>query len=113
MNAIKFFFAALVAIVIVVLAVANGAPVEVRAWPDLTNWGVPAPPVFAAPLFVVGVACGLVGFLLGAAREYVRERGVRAEAREKAREAALLKAKVEKLTEETGTDDLPPGLPAR
>lgn len=112
MKAIKFGFAAIIAIIIIVLAVANAGDIYVRLWPDLTAYGVPMAPGIELPTFVVGLLCGLVGFLLGAAREYVREGQVRSEARQNRREAEKLKSKIDELTAETQDDDIP-ALPAR
>lgn len=112
MKAIKFGFAALVAIIIIVLAVANNGDISVRLWPDLTAYGVPAAPGVVLPMFVVGLMCGLVGFLLGAAREYLREGQVRSEARQNRKEAAKLKSKIDELTADSQDDDIP-ALPAR
>ncbi len=112
MRTLKFVAAAFIAIIIVILAVANGAEVSVKLWPDLTDYAVPPAPSLSLPLFIVGLSCGLVGFLLGAAREWAREGKVRSTARNAKREAAALKAKVEELTKDSGDDDLP-ALPSR
>ena len=112
MRAIKFGFAALVAIIIIVLAVANAGEIPVHLWPDLTAYGVPAAPSVVMPIFVFGLICGLVGFLLGAAREFLREGQVRSEARQSRKEAAKLKSKIDELTAESQDDDIP-ALPAR
>lgn len=112
MKAIKFGFAAVVAVIIIILAVANADDVFVKLWPDLTAYGVPQAPGMELPLFVVGLFCGLIGFLLGAAREYLREGQVRSEARQNRKEAEKLKSKIDELTAETRDDDIP-ALPAR
>lgn len=112
MRAIKFGFAAIVAIIIIVLAVANAGEISVRLWPDLTAYGIPGAPSVVLPIFVVGLLCGLVGFLLGAAREYLREGQVRSEARQNRKEAQKLKSKIDELTADKQDDDIP-ALPAR
>lgn len=112
MRTLKFICAAIIAIIIVILAVANAADVSVRLWPDLTDYAVPAAPSITIPMFAVGLICGLVGFLLGAAREWAREGKVRSTARQAKKEAAALKAKVDELTKDSGDDDLP-ALPSR
>ncbi|QIE55787.1 LapA family protein [Pikeienuella piscinae] len=106
MRTLKFAVALLVAIVIGVLAVANSADITVRLWPDLSDYGVAHAPEIALPLFAFGLLCGLVGFLLGAAREWMREGRVRGEGRKARREAAQLQMKVERLSDDTD-DDLP------
>lgn len=111
MRTLKFFVTLVLAIVIAVLSVANSADIAVRLWPDLTEYGVPAAPETPVPLFVVGLFCGLIGFLLGAAREWMREGRVRGAARAARREAAALRAKVDALAGDKG-DDLP-AIPSR
>lgn len=96
MRTLKFVLALIVAIVIGVLAVANSADIAIRLWPDLSGYGVPLAPEFALPLFVFGLLCGLVGFLLGAAREWMREGRVRGEGRKARREAVKLKRKMDR-----------------
>jgi len=112
MRTLKFIFAAIIAIIIVILAVANAADVSVRLWPDLTEYTVPAAPSVTIPLFIVGLICGLFGFLLGAAREWAREGKIRSTARQAKKEAAVLKAKVDELTKDGSDDDIP-ALPSR
>lgn len=106
MRTLKFAIALLVAVIIGVLAVANSADITIRFWPDLTDYGVAPSPEIALPLFAFGLLCGLVGFLLGAAREWMRESRVRGEGRKARREAAHLKTKVDRLSDDKG-DDLP------
>jgi len=111
-RTIKFVCAALIALAILILAAANGGDVTVYLWPDLTEYAVPPSPVLTVPVFIVGLACGLVGFLLGALREWAREGKVRSTARHAKREAAALKAKVDELTKDSADDDIP-ALPSR
>lgn len=111
MRTLKFAIAFIVAVVIGVLAVANSADISVRLWPDLSEYGVDIAPQVTAPLFIFGLVCGLVGFLLGAAREWMREGRIRSTARRARREAVALKAEVDKLSGDQD-DDLP-ALPSR
>lgn len=111
MRRVKFAIAFLVAVVIGVLSVANSGDVTVRAWPDLADYGIASAPAATIPLFIFGLLCGLAGFLLGAAREWLREGRVRGAARKAKREAAALRAKVDELSAEKG-EDLP-ALPSR
>ncbi len=111
MRTLKFALVFLFAAIIAVLSVANSAEVAVRLWPDLTEYGVPAAPQTSIPLFVFGLLAGLVGFLLGAAREWAREGRVRGAARRARREAETLRAKVDELGGDRD-DDLP-ALPSR
>lgn len=111
MRTLKFVLAFLIAIAIGVFCFANSADVTVRVWPDLTDYGVAASPSVMIPLFVVALLAGLVGFLLGAAREWMRESRIRSTGRHAKREAAALKAKVDDLTRDR--EDDAPALPAR
>lgn len=110
MRTLKFAIALIVAVVIGVLAVANSGDVPVRLWPDLTEYGVMVAPAISVPLFVFGLLCGLVGFLLGAAREWMREGRQRSGGRRARREADKLRAKVHELA---GDEDDLPALPSR
>ena len=111
MRTIKFILAALVALVVIVLCVANGGDATLKFWPDLTGYGLPASPSVTAPLFLFLLVAGLIGFLLGAAREWLREGRIRSTARRATKEAEALKAKVDELTSD-GDDDIP-ALPSR
>lgn len=112
MRTLKFIFAALIALIILVLCVANATDMGVRLWPDLSDYGVPASPDLIVPTFIFGLVCGMVGFMLGAAREWMREGRVRSTARHAKKEAAALKAKVDELTKDERDDDIP-ALPSR
>lgn len=111
MNTLKFIGAAVVALILGVLAFANGGDVTVAFWPDMTTYGLPASPTVEAPVFVIALVCAVFGFLGGAMREYLREGRVRSQARRAKSEAAKLKAKVEELTADD--DDDIPALTAR
>lgn len=104
MRTLKFIIAFLIAAAIVILCFANSGPVEVRLWPDLTDYGVAAPLAAGIPLFAVGLFAGLIGFLLGAAREWAREHRQRSSGRQARREADRMKAKVDEMTRD-GEDD--------
>ena len=73
--------------------------------------GLPASPQVTTHLFIFLLGAGLVGFLLGAAREWLREGRVRSTARKATKEAEALKAKVDELTRDA--DDDIPALPSR
>lgn len=107
MRTVKFALASVAAILIGVFCVANGEHVAVRLWPDLTEYGVPASPVVEIWLFVVVLVAGLIGFLMGAAREWLREGRVRRSGRRARREAQALKAKVDELTRDSEDEDIP------
>ena len=111
MRAIKFALVAVFAVLIVILLFANGGDVRIFAWPDVTDYGLPAPPSVVLPIFIVALASGLVGFILGSLREYMREGAIRRDRVRTKKEAAALKAKIDEMTQES--DDDIPALPAR
>lgn len=106
MRTLKFAIAFIVAALIAILCVANAGYVSVNLWPDVTDYGLPVAPSVSVPLFIVGLISGLAGFLLGAAREWMREGRIRSTARHAKKEAEALKAKVDELTAD-GDDDIP------
>lgn len=112
MRTLKFAIAFVVAALIAILCVANADYVTVHLWPDVTDYGLPTAPSVDVPLFIVGLIAGLAGFLLGAAREWMREGRIRSTARHAKKEAAALKAKVDEMTADQGDDDIP-ALPSR
>ena len=100
MKILRIVFWGLVALILVVLGLANRDLVELRALPEpLANLARVSPDV-VLPLFVVifiGVALGLlIGFLW----EWLRERRYRSEARHRAREIERLEREVERLRAE-------------
>ena len=116
MRTLKFaLILILVVIPVVVFSVANAEIVTVRLWPDLSDYGVPLSPSVETPVFMVGLAAGLIWLLIGIAfglgYEYVREGRVRRAAREAKREADALRAKLDELTGDD-EDDIP-ALPLR
>lgn len=107
MRNIKFAVAILIAILIGVVIFANGHDVTVYAWPDVTDYGLPASPSYSLALGVFGLICGVVGFMLGTMREFLREGTVRREGRKSRKEAQALKAKIDELTADQRDDDIP------
>lgn len=91
----SFFF--LLTFVIIMLAVANRQLVRVNFFPDFTTYGVPPSPGHHVPLFAVALICGTLGFILGAAREYLRESRLRRESNRRRKELGALKREVDEL----------------
>jgi len=110
-RALKFALVAVFAVLIIILLFANGGDVRVFAWPDMTDYGLPSPPSIMLPIFFVALASGLVGFILGSLREYLREGAIRRDRTRTKKEAAKLKAKIDEMTQDS--DDDIPALPAR
>lgn len=105
MRFVTYFLTALAAVAVVALSVANRGAVSVTAWPDVTAYGLPAAPVFEVPLYLVALASAALGFLLGAAREYLRESRIRVRAAEARREVAVLKGEVQTLKRRQNIDE--------
>jgi hypothetical protein len=89
----------------VFLSVANRHSVQVFGSPNFTEYGAAPPPAWEAPLFAVALACGAIGFILGAAREYVREGRYRRSAVVKGREVGKLQREVEALKGAANRDE--------
>jgi uncharacterized integral membrane protein len=105
MRFITYPLLTIAALVVIMLSVANRAPVGVTLWPDLTDYGVPASPGADVPLFLLALGCGAVGFVLGAAREYLREARVRRAAAAARKEVGALKREVENLKSKQQMDE--------
>ncbi len=97
MRMIRYAFLALLCIGLVVVAMANRAPVAVHLLPeDISTfsglaWGA------ELPLFLIIFAGIVAGLLIGAIWEWFREAGQRAEAAAARREIARLNAEVTRL----------------
>ncbi len=105
MRFISYALLAIVLAAVMILSVANRHLVMVHGGPDLTGYGAPPPPTYEVPLFAVALACGTVGFLLGALREYLRETRYRRQMSQRGREIGELKREVESLREERKLDE--------
>lgn len=108
MKYIRYTFWGIVAIVLVIVGVANRDIVQLRALPEVLAGPLGISPDIELPLFMVifiGVGIGLlVGFLW----EWVREHNIRAEARAKGREVNALKREVDSLKDQKneGKDEI-------
>ena len=107
MRTINFVLTAIAAILIGIVFFANGGDVVVSFWPDMSDYGLPLSPTLTLSVGTVGLLCGLIGFVLGTMREYLREGGVRRQGRKAKREAEALKSKVDELTADQADDDIP------
>ena len=108
MRYVKYLILAVVALVVVMLAVANRGPVTLHLWPE----GLPLPQTVAAlpsqvtlPVFVVVLAAVLIGLAVGLCLELVRESGHRREERRFKRETAKLHRENKRLAEKAGEAD--------
>lgn len=93
------------ALAILIACFANRHVVTVTLWPELSAYGVPAAPSVSLPMFVVALSFVVIGFILGAGREYLREGRVRRDAYERRQEIAVLEAQLRKLKAESPRDD--------
>ena len=105
MRFIRYVLLAISALVVIVLSVANRQPVRVNLAPDLTGYGLDPTPSYDVPLFAVALACATLGFILGAAREYLREARLRREARRRDKEIGQLKRELGELKKAQQRDE--------
>lgn len=105
MRFIRYVLLAVSALAVIVLSVANRQRVRVDVAPDLTDYGIEALPSYEVPLFVVALACATLGFILGAAWEYLREGRIRREARRRDREIGQLRREIGELKKAQQRDE--------
>ncbi|WP_316015431.1 LapA family protein [Roseobacter sp. HKCCA0434] len=103
MRFVKLVLLVLLAIIVILLAIANGQLVTVQLMPSqfafLTDWSI------QMPLFVVMIGMATAGFVIGYFLEYLREYRVRAIARRRKREIGKLEREVSTLRSETGREE--------
>jgi hypothetical protein len=97
MRFISFLLVAIGTIAVIFLSVANRQLVRVNLTPDFTDYGLPAVPGYDLPLFAIALVCGTLGFIFGAAREYLREARLRREAKQHKREMVALRRELDAL----------------
>ncbi len=107
MRTIKTVVLGLLAAILIILGVANMAPVELHLLPPALfgeRWGISG-----VPLAVVILAAVLVGIVIGQLIEFIRERKHRRVAEEKRREIVALRQEVGRLRAQLGdrADELP------
>ncbi len=95
MRLIKMIFLGALMLGIVLLSLANRAPVEVKLLPE--GLGDVFQRSVEVPLFVISLLSILTGLLIGYILEWLREHKHRRLAAEKKREAAALKGEVKAL----------------
>jgi uncharacterized integral membrane protein len=97
MKTIRYAFWAIVALVLILIGLANRGPVTLRAMPESLSNFLGISPDVTLPLFVVifiGVGAGLaIGFFW----EWLREYRIRSEARAKSREVDALRRELQEL----------------
>jgi len=105
MRLLTYLVLGFAALVVIAWSVANRGAVTVASAPDLTAYGLPASPTYDVPLFALALGFGAVGFILGAAREYLREGRVRRRAAESRLEADKLQREVATLKRNQNLDE--------
>lgn len=90
---LRYTLLALALLLAVTVALANRAPVTLALWPDSVTAILGFGHAITLPLFVVVVGSVGLGLLLGFVWEWLRERGIRAEAARARRELDALRAR--------------------
>lgn len=97
MKTLRYSFWAIVALVLILVGLANRDPVTVRAMPQAVSDLLGLTPDLALPLFVVIFVSVGAGLAIGFLWEWLREHRIRVDARAKAREVASLRREVQQL----------------
>ena len=97
MRYIRYASIAIFAIALVLIALANRAPVTLRVLPDEMAGLAALNPTYDLPLFLVIFIGILAGLIVGFIWEWIREAGERAAAARQMRELASLRAEVKRL----------------
>lgn len=90
---LRYALLAVVLVLAVTIALANRAPVTLALWPDSVTAILGIGYAVTLPLFVVVVGAVGLGLLMGLVWEWLRERGLRAEAVRTRRELDQLRAR--------------------
>ena len=93
MTYLRYTLLAVAMILAVTVALANRAPVTLALWPDSVTAILGFGHAITLPLFVVVVGSVGLGLLMGFVWEWLRERGIRAEAARAKRELEALRAR--------------------
>ncbi|MEM9319677.1 MAG: LapA family protein [Pseudomonadota bacterium] len=109
MRFVKYLILCAIALVLIVLALANRQTVTLELLPpEIAGWvGIPFPPI-ELPLFLVIFAGVIGGLLIGFIWEWLREHRHRAEAKQQRRARTRLEREVENLKGHSneGKDDV-------
>ncbi len=102
MRFIRYCFLGAIALVLIVVAVANRQPVQLQLLPEDLAAFVPFAGSITVPLFLVIFAGVLGGLLIGFVWEYLREFKVRSDLSKSTKQVKSLEREVGKLREKTG-----------
>jgi uncharacterized integral membrane protein len=100
MKIVKYAFLALLAIVLVTLAIANRAPVELQLLPAALTDLLGFQERISLPLYVVIFGAIVVGLLIGFVWEWIREWRIRRMAERRARELRVMERENARLRRE-------------
>ncbi|WP_395541091.1 LapA family protein [Neotabrizicola sp. sgz301269] len=100
---LRFVFLGLTALVLLVLALANRAQVEVHLLPGELDSLMGLGMVYQMPLFLVILMAVAAGVLIGFVWEWFRERRIRGDARARAKEVTRLERELAVLKDVTST----------
>ena len=102
MRFIRYFFLAVIAVLLIVVAVANRQPVQLQLLPEDLAAFVPFAGSITVPLFLVIFAGVLGGLLIGFVWEYLREFKIRSDLSKSTKQVKNLEREVNKLREKSG-----------
>ncbi len=105
MRVIKLIITVILMIGVVLLALANRAPVTVQLLPEQLQQFLPFQAEITLPLFFILIGAILVGLLLGYLIEYLRERKYRVATKVTQREKRALEHEVAELKKKTNTEE--------
>lgn len=105
MKTLSYALFVIVAILVVAFCVGNRHVVPVYASPDFSDYGLGPRLSVETPLFLVVLLATGLGYILGAAREFLRESKYRRVMRARRREIGRLEHEVEALKRERGYDE--------
>ena len=106
MTFLRYLFLGVLALVLLVLALANRAPATLRVLPEDLGAYLGVTGAFTAPLFVVFFLAMALGLLIGFTWEWLREHKHRAEARRERAERERLERELSRSRPRTEEDDV-------
>ena len=110
MRILKTLFWLVVAVILIVLGLANREMVELNALPEVLEARLGAVPDVELPLFLVVLGSVALGLLIGFIWEWLREIPERAQARSLAREVDVLRTEIARRQAEAGRADVLAGI---
>ena len=106
MSFLRYLFLGVLALILLVLALANRAPVTLRLLPEDVGAYLGLTGAFTAPLFIVIFLAIAVGLLIGFVWEWLREHKHRAEARHQRTERERLERELSRTRARSEEDEV-------